>query len=374
MDGNFMILVINFGSTSTKIAVFNKNEPVFKVSFDHGQDGYPKKFRDLAEHEAFATELIKNTAAAHGFKMTDFDVFVARGGGQVFTESGAYLINDVMIEDTKKIGGDRHPGKLGPRIGYAFSKEYGKNAYIVNGPSVDEYDDVARLTGMPEILRTSHIHTLNQKEVAYRYADGVGRKYADLNLIVCHIGGGISVTAHKNGRMIDSTDIIEGDGPMSPTRSGALPAIPLVELCYSGKYDKEALMLKIVKTGGLMGLLGTDDLREVLRRIDGGDKFAGIAYETMIYQIAKYAGSMAVALDGAVDAILLTGGMARSSELVGALTRKLSWLAPVAAFPGEFEMEGLAAGIMRVVDGGEPVREYTGVDVWTGFEGREGVT
>ncbi|MDR2357351.1 MAG: butyrate kinase [Oscillospiraceae bacterium] len=368
MAENFMILVINFGSTSTKIAVFNRNTPVFKVSFDHGRDGYPKKFKDLAEHEQFATDLIKRIVGENGFQMTDFDVFVARGGGLVFIKSGAYLINDAMIEDTKRIGGDRHPGKLGARIGYAFSKEYGRDAYIVNGPSVDEYDDVARLTGVPEILRTSHIHTLNQKEVAYRYADGVGRKYPDLNLIVCHIGGGISVTAHKNGRMIDSTDIIEGDGPMSPTRSGALPAIPLVELCYSGKYDKEALILKIVKTGGMAGLLGTDDLRETLRRIADGDAFAKIVYETMIYQIAKYAGSMAVALDGSVDAILLTGGMSRSAELVGALTKKLSWIAPTAVFPGEFEMEGLAAGIMRVVDGGETVHEYTGTDVWTGFK------
>jgi butyrate kinase len=173
--------------------------------------------------------------------------------------------------------------------------------------------------------------------------------------------------------MIDSTDIIEGDGPMSPTRSGALPAIPLIELCYSGKYEKEELILKIVKTGGLMGLLGTDDLREVQRRIDGGDAFAKTVYETMVYQIAKCAGAMAVALDGSVDAVLLTGGMSRSPELVGALTEKLSWIAPARAFPGEFEMEGLAAGIMRVIDGGEAIHEYTGKDVWTGFEGREAV-
>ncbi|MDR1299522.1 MAG: butyrate kinase, partial [Oscillospiraceae bacterium] len=353
---------------------FNRKEPVFKVSYDHGQDGYPKKFANLAEHEAFATDLIKSVVAENGFSMTDFDVFVARGGGMVYTKSGAYLINDVLIRDTDRIGGDRHPGKLGVRICRAFSKEYGKDAYTVNGPSVDEYDDVARLTGVSEILRTSHIHTLNQKEVAYRYAESVGKRYDGLNLIVCHIGGGISVTAHRKGAMVDSTDIIEGDGPKSPTRAGSLPAIPLIELCYSGKYEKEELILKIVKTGGLTGLLGTDDLREVLRRIESGDSFAKTVYETMVYQIVKCAGAMAAALNGEVDAVLFTGGMSKSTQLVGALTERLSWIAPAAVFPGEFEMEGLAAGVMRIVDGAETAHEYIGVDVWAGFEGREAVT
>jgi butyrate kinase len=364
----YKILVINFGSTSTKIAAFENETAIFKKSFDHGEGEYPKKFKDLAEHEVFAASLIRRLVEENGLKMTDIDIFVARGGAQVFIESGAYLINDIMYEDTNRIGGEHHPGKLGTRICRAFSTEYGRNAYIVNGPSVDEYDDVARLTGMPEILRTSHIHTLNQKEVAHRYAKQTGRSYNELNLILCHIGGGISVTAHKKGRMVDSTDIIEGDGPLSPTRSGALPVIPLIEMCYSGKYEKDELILKTVKKGGLMGLLGTDDLREVLRRVDAGDKFAKTAYETMIYQITKYVGAMAAALEGRVDAILFTGGMSRSERFTSAMAGKLKWIAPSAVFPGEFEMEGLAAGIMRVMNGEERAHEYTGVDVWTGFE------
>jgi butyrate kinase len=361
------ILVINFGSTSTKIAIFIDDDPVFKKSFNHGEDGYPKKFANLKEHEAFATDLIKKLVAENGYEMTDFDAFVARGGAMVFVESGTYVINDVLYADTERIGGDRHPGKLGNRICYGFSKEYGKPAYVVNAPSVDEYIDEARLTGLPDIMRSSQIHALNQKEVAYRYAKQAGTKYNELNLIVLHIGGGISITAHRKGKMIDSTDIIEGEGPMTPTRSGALPVMPLIELCYSGKYGKDELMLKIVKNGGLMAHLGTDDLREVTKRIDGGDKFAKIVYDTMVYQIVKYAGMMAAVLEGQVDRILVTGGMAKSEALVKALTEKLSWIAGTTAIPGEFELEGLAAGVMRVVNGEETAKTYTGVDVWSGF-------
>jgi butyrate kinase len=277
------------------------------------------------------------------------------------------VINDVLYADTERIGGDRHPGKLGNRICYGFSKEYGKPAYVVNAPSVDEYIDEARLTGLPDIMRASQIHALNQKTVSYRYAAQKGVKYTDLNLIVCHIGGGISITAHRRGKMIDSTDIIEGEGPMAPTRSGALPVMPLIELCFSGKYSQDELMLKIVKTGGLMAHLGTDDLREVAKRIADGDKFAKIVYDTMVYQIVKYAGMMAAVLGGEVDQILITGGMAKSEALVKTLSDKLSWIAPSTAFPGEFEMEGLAEGVMRVVNGEETAKTYTGADVWTGF-------
>ncbi len=362
------LLVVNFGSTTTKIGAFNNEEAIFKKSFEHGEDGYPKRFKDLDEHQAFAVDLILKTLSGYGLKPEDFDAFVARGGAQVYIDSGAYLINDIMLGDTYKIGGERHPGKLGTRICYAFSKQYGKNAYIYNGPSVDEYQDTARLTGLHEVLRTSHIHTLNQKEAARRYAAQAGKTYEELNLIVCHIGGGMSITAHRKGRMIDSTDSVEGDGPMAPTRSGAMPLIPLLELAFSGKYEKEELIKRLVQSGGLVDLLGTADVREVQNRIEAGDQFAAIVYNTMAYQITKFVGAMAAALEGKVDAIVLTGGMARSEKLAGILDEKLSWIAPTAVFPGEFEMEGLAGGITRVLNGEEDWHEYTGVDVWTGFD------
>jgi butyrate kinase len=368
MSDTNKILVINFGSTSTKIGVFHNEEPVFTVSYDHGTEKYPGKFANLVEHRAFAEELIEQLLADNGYKLEDFDVFVARGGAQVFIESGAYLINDSMYEDTFKFGGDSHPGKLGTQISYGYSQKYGKPAYIVNGPSVDEFDELARITGLHDIYRQSRIHTLNQKEVAYRYAKENGLNYADLNLIVCHIGGGISVTAHKQGRMVDSNDIIEGEGPMSPTRAGALPVLPLLRMAFSGEYTEIELILRTVKTGGLIDHLGTADLREAEKRISEGDHYAQVVVDSMIYQIAKEAGSMAVALDGKIDAILVTGGMAKSPRLIEILSSRLSWLGPIAVYPGEFEMQGLASGIMRVLCGEEEAHKYTGVDVWIGFD------
>ncbi|MDR3315940.1 MAG: butyrate kinase [Coriobacteriales bacterium] len=362
-----LLLIINFGSTSTKIAVFTGEEPALTRSFDHGSDAYPKKFSNLAEHRAFAEQLIEELLAENGYKLEDFDVFVARGGAQVFIESGAYLINDIMYEDALRIGGEHHPGKLGTLISYGYSRKYGKPAYIVNGPSVDEFDDLARPTGLHDIWRQSRIHTLNQKEVAHRYARENGLAYKKLNLIICHIGGGISVTAHKQGRMVDSNDIIEGEGPMAPTRAGALPTLPLLRLAFSGQYTQDELIFRTIKTGGLMDHLGTADLREAELRIADGDHYAETIVDSMIYQIAKHVGSMAVVLDGRVDAIIVTGGMAKSSRLVDALSKRVDWIAPLTIYPGEFEMQGLASGIMRVLRAEEEVRDYTGVDVWTGF-------
>jgi len=364
---NYKILCLNFGSTSTKIAAFNNEEKIFAKNWSAGEDEYPAKFKSLVEHEAFATDLIEKEIAKNSMKLADFDIFAARGGAQVFIKSGAYLINKIMYDDTAKFGGDRHPGKLATRICYNYSLKYGKPAYIVNGPSVDEFQDIARMTGLKEIFRESRIHALNQKEVGHRYAKKVGRKYDELNLLVCHIGGGISVTAHKKGLMLDSTDIIQGEGPMSPTRAGAMPAVPLIELAFSGKYGKEELIARMVKIGGFIDHLGTEDLREVERRVANGDKYAKIVLDSMLYQIAKHAGSMAVVLEGNVDQIILTGGMTRSKYLVDYLTNTLAWIAGTTVYPGEFEMEALAAGALRVANHEEKAHVYDGVDVWAGF-------
>jgi len=361
------IFCVNFGSTSTKIGAFIENDPIFLKSYDHGQDGYPKKFTDLKAHQAFAEELFASVLESYNLKLEDFDYFVSRGGAQVFIQSGAYKINERMYEDTFHIGNDAHPGKLGPRIAYGYSKKYGKPAYIVNGPSVDEYIDIARITGYKDVFRRGRIHTLNQKEVAYRYSQQIGKDYRELNLIVCHMGGGVSITAHRNGRMIDSNDIIEGEGPMSPTRCGAIPVMSLLELAFSGKYSKDDLILRTVKNGGLMAHLGTGDLREVEMRIANGDEYAKIVRDAMIYQMAKWVGSMAVALDGKVDAILFTGGMSKSKNLVEDLSQRVSWLGEIHVFPGEFETQALASGLIRVLDGKDDEHEYTGEDVWKGF-------
>ena len=367
MTDKALILVINFGSTSTKGGIFRGDEAEFSQSFDHGSERYPRKFANLDEHRAFAEGLIEEVTAEQGHKLEDFDVFVARGGAQVFIESGAYLINDIMYQDSKRIGGESHPGKLGTQICYGYSQKYGKPAYIVNAPSVDEFCDAARLTGLHDIMRQSRIHTLNQKEVAHRYARENGLNYHKLNLIVCHMGGGISVTAHRKGRMVDSNDIIEGEGPMSPTRAGMLPVLPLLRMAFSGAYSEQELILRTVKSGGMIDHIGTDDLRKAEQMIAEGDSYAKIVLESMFYQIAKQAGAMAVVLEGKVNAILFTGGMAKSQMLVDYLTAKLSWMAPIVSYPGEFELQGLASGIVRVLSGEEEAHEYTGVDVWTGF-------
>jgi len=363
----YRILCLNFGSTSTKMAVFENEKEVWSKNFTPGTEEYPK-FKTIKEHQAFAKELIPKELGKLGLTLEDIDVFAARGGAQVFIESGAYAINQQMFDDTDKFGGDSHPGKLATRICFEYGRDYHKPALMINGPSVDEYQDVARMTGLPEIYRQSRIHALNQKEVCYRYAASVNRKYEDMNLLVLHLGGGISVTAHDHGKMIDSNDIIEGEGPMTPTRAGALPTLPLLRLAYSGEYpDFPSLMLKLIKRGGLTAHLGTDDVREVEKMIRGGDEYAKMVLDTMVYQIAKTAGEMAVALKGKVDQIIYTGGIAKGNYVTDGLDEYLGWIAPSTKIPGEFEMEALASGCMRVLNGKEKAKTYTGVDVWTGF-------
>ena len=363
----YKILCLNFGSTSTKMAVFENEKEIWVKNFTPGTDEYPK-FTTIKEHQAFAKELIPQELAKLGLKLEDIDIFAARGGAQVFIESGTYAINQIMFDDTDKFGGDSHPGKLATRICFEYGRDYNKPAFMINGPSVDEFQDVARMTGCSDIYRQSRIHALNQKEVCYRYAAQVGKKYQDMNLLVCHLGGGISVTAHDHGKMIDSNDIIEGEGPMTPTRAGALPTLPLIRMCYSGKYTEGELVGRLIKKGGLLDHLGTDDVRDVEKMIDDGDKYAKMVLDSMIYQIAKQAGAMAVAMYGKVDQIIYTGGIAKGNYVTDGLDQYLSWIAPSTKIPGEFEMEALAAGCLRVMNGEEEVKEYTGVDVWTGFD------
>ncbi|MPM45607.1 Butyrate kinase 2 [bioreactor metagenome] len=223
------------------------------------------------------------------------------------------------------------------------------------------------MTGLRELIRTSRGHPLNQKEVSIRYAEEIGRKYEDLNLVVAHMGGGISVTAHEKGKMVDNADSTRGEGRMAPTRTGALPSASLVELCFSGKYSKKELLDKIQKTGGWTDHLGTSDALEVEKRIRNGDKYAKLVYETTAYQISKDIGAYAAVLSGRVDAILLTGGLAYSKYLTGIISSMVGFIAPVKLYPGEFEMEALAAGALRAMRGEVAVLEYTGEPVFKGF-------
>jgi butyrate kinase len=276
---------------------------------------------------------------------------------------------DELILDHARCGanGVIHPANLGSQLAHEFKQEYGGSAFVVNPPDVDEFQDIARITGMKEITRTSHLHALNQKETAIRHAVSLNRSYEDINLIVAHIGGGISVAAHRKGRMIDGNDIVAGDGPMAPTRTSSLPSTDLIRLCFSGEYTEKQLLERCMKNGGFIDLLGTADVLEIIKRIENGDKYAELVYNAMIYQIIKSIGAMAAALEGKVDGILLGGGLARDNNLVKKITVTCSFIAPVTAYPGEFEMEAMAAGALRVLRGEEAIKKYSGVPVWQGF-------
>ena len=296
------------------------------------------------------------------------DAFAARSGGLVSLEGGIYPLNEKLLEHVRIGYTVKHPNTLGPQIALELQKEYGGQIFCVNPPDVDELDDVERVCGFHELSRQSRGHPLNQKENCIRYAASQGKKYEDMNLICCHIGGGVTVAAHRHGKYFSVNDAVNGDGPMAPTRSGWLPAVDLVKMCFSGKYTEKEMYDRITKTGGLTDLLGTSEVRDVLKMIANGDRYAKLVYDAFIYQIAKAAGGCAAALKGKVDAIILTGGVSHEKYLVKELTEYLSWIAPISVQAGEFEMEALAAGAIRALKGEEALKEYTGIPVWENFD------
>lgn len=302
------------------------------------------------------------------FTLTDVDAFSSRGGGCGTTESGVFTINETLLDYVTNRPSVVHPAILGAPIASALAEKYHAKAFIVNPPEVDEFKDLARVTGLKGVYRKSAIHALNQKEIGLRYAQKVGKNYSDLNLIICHIGGGISITAHEKGRMVDSNDIARGDGPMAPTRCGSLPVRDVVEMCYSGKYSEKEMLEKVTKNGGLADHLGTSDAREVKERTDAGDAYAALIYDAMIYQIGKEVGAMAAVLHGNVDGIILTGGISYDTYVVQRLKEMISFVAPVTVMAGEFEMEALASGAIRVLSGKEEAKTFTGIPVWDGFD------
>lgn len=363
MKNNYRILTINPGSTSTKIGLFDNDKCVFKKTIEHSNEEL-EQFAEISDQKGFRLGVLIDVLKENNIDISSIDAFSGRGGGLVNCKGGTYLINDKLYEHANTCFTVKHPATLGATISYELGKKYNKPAFVVNPPDVDEYKLEARITGIPEIYRESRIHALNQKEIANRYATKIGKKYSDLNLIVCHLGGGISVAAHNHGKMIDSNDNVNGDGPMTPTRSGYVPAKPLIKLCFSGKYDEKSLNAMINKTGGLMAWLGTNDAKEINSMIKNGDSKAKIIYDAMIYQIAKQVGAMFVALKCNCSAIILTGGLSNDEYLVKQLKKYISKLCKVVVMPGEFELEALAAGAIRVLSGEEKSVIYTGEPVF----------
>lgn len=367
MHKTYRILAVNPGSTSTKIALFDDDKEVFSETIRHAAEDL-KVFQEIQDQLDYRREMVEKTMAEKGYAFSEVDVFVGRGGGLVSVTSGTYKINDLLVEHASKGMTGQHPAQLASQICKKFADQYAKHSFIVNPPDVDEFEDVARISGMKGIYRESHIHALNQKEIAQRFCSARGLKYEEINLVICHIGGGISITAHKKGRMIDSNDIIKGSGPMTPTRAGDMAYLKIIDMAYSGDYSRKELIAKLNQDGGLNDHFGTADTRDVLKLANDGDKYAELVYHALAYQNAKYVGAMAVAMKGRVDAIILTGGVTNGKVFADIMTGYIDWIAEVVLMPGEYEMEALSDGALRVMRGMEESKTYTGKPVWDGFD------
>lgn len=360
------IFAINPGSTSTKIALFEDDNCIFSKNVSHDADKLAE-FEDISSQLPYRKETIMNLLNEAGQTLDGTDAFVGRGGGLLPMEGGTYEATDLLITHAKDgANGVSHPAQLGPQLAKAFTEEYGGKAYVVNPPDVDELQDLAHMTGIKGVYRNVHLHALNLKETAIRHANGMSKKYEECRFIVCHIGGGISISAHRNGKMIDGFDIVGGEGPMAPTRCGSISASSLLK--YAKEHGIDETKKLCTKSGGFVNHLGISDARELTERADNGDKYAEMLWNTMIYQINKGIGSMACVLEGKVDGILLGGGMVHSDDLVKKIKEGCEWIAPVSAYPGEFEMEAMSAGARRVLLGEEAVKVYTGKPVWEGFD------
>ncbi len=360
---SYRILTINPGSTSTKVGCFVDEELEFSVNVSHDAAKL-SQFVTISEQLPYRRDVILEELKKAGVDLSTVDAFVGRGGGLLAVEGGTYTVDATLLDHAKRgANGIQHPAQLGPQIANEFARKYGKPAFVVNPPDTDELILEARITGIKGVYRNVHLHALNLKETAIRHSNLNGKKYEDCNYVVCHIGGGISISAHRKGKMIDGNDIVGGEGPMAPTRCGAVPAAGLIRYCYDHEDEKNTLSLT-TKSGGFVSHLGTSDALDVFNRAEAGDEEAKLIWDTMTYQIIKYIGAMASALHGQVDGILLGGGMVHNKKLVTDITEACSWIAPVIAYPGEFELEAMAAGAIRVLSGIEEAKTYTGVPRW----------
>lgn len=357
MTKSFRLLVINPGSTSTKIAVFEDEKSIFEETLSHTVKEL-SKFEKIYDQYEFRKEIILEVLEKNNIDVNSLDAIVGRGGLLKPIEGGTYRVNENMLKDLKVGVQGEHASNLGGIIANEIGISINKPSFIVDPTVVDELEDVARVSGLAEIERVSISHPLNQKAVARRFAKSKGKEYEDMNLIVAHLGGGISVGAHKKGRIIDVNNALYGDGPFSPERSGGLPVGDLVDLCYSGKYTYEEMKKKIVGEGGLVSYLNTNDAREVNRMIEEGNEEAKLIYEAMAYQVAKEIGSCAAVLKGKVDGIILTGGIANDELFTNWIIERVNFISEVQVYPGEDELDALAKGGLRVLKGEEEAKEY----------------
>lgn len=359
----YHVLTINPGSTSTKVALHEGERPLFVETVHHSAEEIAA-FPHIADQYAFRRDAVLSLLDEKGFGLDSLDAVVGRGGILRPIRSDTYLVNEKMLNELRHPQEREHASNLGAIIADEIARRAGVPAFIVDPVCVDEFDEIARISGLPEIERRSLSHALNLKAAARQAARDLGKRYDEVNLLVVHLGGGISVSPHRRGRMVDVNQALDGTGPFAPERAGGLPVGDVLRLAYSvpphdeAHYTYEEMFKKIAGRGGLVAHLGTNDACEVERRIEEGDEHAKLIYEAMAYQIAKEIGLMATVLKGDVDAIVLTGGLARSDMLVDWIVQRVEWIAPVMIYPGEDEMLAMAQGALRVLRDEEKARDY----------------
>ncbi|MCR4787735.1 MAG: butyrate kinase [Lachnospiraceae bacterium] len=350
-------LIINPGSTSTKLGVFEDETLLFEETLRHSTEEIAQ-YDSIFAQKDFRKNIILSFLKDKGVDVKSFNVIVGRGGMLKPIPGGTYAVTDDLLEDLKVGVQGQHASNLGGILAREIGDEIGVPSYIVDPVVVDELMPISRYSGVPELPRKSVFHALNQKAVAKRYAKEAGKPYESLNLIVVHMGGGVSVGAHENGKVVDIFNALDGDGAFSPERAGGVPSGALIKMCFSGQYTESEVYKKIVGNGGFNAYLGTNDMRNVNKMIDEGDAHAEEVREAFIMQVAKDIGSMACVLNGKVDQIIVTGGIAYNETVVNKIKARAGFIAPFTVYPGEDELLALAQGALRVLNGEEKVMEY----------------
>lgn len=365
MNKIYRMLIINPGSTSTKIAIFENEKNIFETSVFHDAPllmSYPT----VNDQIPYRKKVILDYLKQQNIDLSTIDCFVGRGGNSYSVESGTYQITDLLVEDTLAAkGGTDHPSNLGVVLAKQFADEFGGQAFTVDPICVDELSDYARVTGVSGIYRQARFHVLNAKATARKYSESINKKYEDLNLIVCHIDGGITVCAHEKGKMVDGNDGAGGDGPFTPTRTGSISVTQLLD--YIKDKDIKEVKKICTRNGGFMSHFNTSDSDTIHKMMEDGDKKADLIWHAMVYNICKQIGAMSAVLKGKVDAIILTGGLCRFADLVNQIEESCGWISKIVVYHQEFEHEALALGALRVLTGEEKAKIYSGKPVFTGF-------
>lgn len=363
----FRLLVINPGSTSTKISIFVNDKELFEKSRFHDAPVL-LQYPHVNDQVPFRYQVILDMLEEEGVDPSSIDVFVGRGGSACTQPSGVTVIDQKLYDDTwNAVGGSEHAAKLGVLLAWKFSLAFHRPAYTLNPTNVDEFCDLARLTGIRGIYRVSHSHFMNHRAVAEAHARAMGKSYEEVNLVTAHIDGGVTTGAHSGGRMIDGSMGADGEGPFSPTRIGYVPVLSLLDYIEAHSVDDVRRMCS--RAGGFVSLFGTSNSDTVHALVEQGDRKAVLVWNTMIYQICKSIGEMSTVLCGKVDAIVLTGGLMRFDDIAEGIRERCGWIAPIHVYPGEMEQETMAHSVLKVLRGEAKAMTYSGRNVWQGFEG-----